>query len=68
MSHLGTRACTYRVSGVPPSVADKIRVGSRPRSARLRRRRAAIADFPLAARPANATIFTASGPVGVSEN
>jgi hypothetical protein len=23
---------------------------------------------PLAARPANATIFTASGPVGVSEN
>jgi hypothetical protein len=35
MSHLGTRACTYRVSGVPPSAADKIRVGSRPRSARL---------------------------------
>src|SRR5207245_6053663 len=51
--------------GRRPSVGsgqDPRRLEATERSAR--RRRAAIADFPLAARPANATIITASGPAG----
>src|SRR5438477_4872526 len=47
------QGCTYLGARIPSHVASSMNL---------------LEDFPLAARPANATIFTASGPVGVSEN